>query len=118
MKKMNMDRKARRVLRHKRITHTLKASQNTLPRLVVTKTNQHIIAQLIDDQTGKTLAASSSIQLKKTGTVATAKEVGTDIAKKALAKNVTKIVYDRGGNPYHGQIKALADAARAAGLKF
>ncbi|MDR0985495.1 MAG: 50S ribosomal protein L18 [Mycoplasmataceae bacterium] len=118
MKQVNVNRKSKKQLRHKRITNRLKINANAKPRLVISKSNNHLIAQVIDDGSMKTIASSSTKQLKKKATIATAKEVGTDVAKKALAKQVKEVVFDRGGNPYHGQIEALANAARKAGLKF
>lgn len=119
MKKQNFNRKAQRALRHKRTTNYLKANSNKKPRLVVTKTNTNIIAQIIDDQTGKTLFSSSISQLKLKGcNIKNATLVGEDIAKKATANNTTLVVFDRGGNKYHGRVKAVAEAARANGLKF
>jgi large subunit ribosomal protein L18 len=94
------------------------------PRLAVFKAENNIHVQLIDDINGVTLAAASTTdpKLKKKGksggTIEAAKVIGTDISKKALEKGITKIVFDRGGRLYHGRIKALADAARAAGLQF
>jgi large subunit ribosomal protein L18 len=80
----------------------------------------HIYAQVIDDQKGVTLASASSLELKlKTGgNVVSAKEIGKAIAERATAKGVKKVVFDRGGYLYHGRVKALADAAREAGLEF
>lgn len=119
MKKYSKTRKQARQLRHERITRKLKLNGNELPRLVVTKTNANIIAQIFDDAKGVTLASSSSVQLKlKSGNVEACKKVGEDIAKKALAKNIKKVSFDRGGSKYHGRVQALADAARKAGLKF
>ncbi|MDR3330235.1 MAG: 50S ribosomal protein L18 [Mycoplasmataceae bacterium] len=118
MKHININRKDKRSLRHKRITNRLKQFENDKPRLVISKSNNHLIAQIIDDQVGKTLVSSSSKQLKKHATVAVAKEIGMDIAKKAIAKKISTVVFDRGGSPYHGQIKALAESARENGLKF
>ena len=115
MKQQNFNRKAQRALRHKRTTNYLKANSNKKPRLVVTKTNTNII----DDQTGKTLFSSSISQLKLKGcNIKNATLVGEDIAKKAVANNTTIVVFDRGGNKYHGKVKAVAEAARANGLKF
>ncbi len=90
------------------------------PRLNVYRSLNHIYAQVIDDQTGQTLVSSSSLQLKlKTGgNVASAKEIGKAVAEKAVEKGIKKVVFDRGGYLYHGRIKALADAAREAGLEF
>ncbi len=119
MKRINFDRKEQRKLRHKRITNTLKRVENKKPRLVVTKTDHHIYAQIIDDASAKVLVSSSTLSLKlKAINIANAKKIGADIAQKAKAKNITTIAFDRGGNKYHGRIKALADAAREAGLKF
>ncbi|XQP55719.1 MAG: 50S ribosomal protein L18 [Mycoplasmoidaceae bacterium] len=119
MKKYSKTRKEARTLRHNRITRKLKLQGNELPRLVVTKTNANITAQIFDDAKGVTLVSSSSVQLKlKSGNVEACKKVGQDVAKKALAKNIKKVAFDRGGSKYHGRIEALADAAREAGLQF
>ena len=119
MKRINFDRKVQRKLRHKRITNTLNRAENKKPRLVVTKTDHHIYAQIIDDATGKVLVATSTLMLKlDKANLANAKQVGTEIAQKAKAKKISTVAFDRGGNKYHGRVKALADAAREAGLKF
>jgi large subunit ribosomal protein L18 len=104
---------------HKRIRQKLSGTAER-PRLSVFRSLNHIYAQVIDDQNGETLAAASTISLKvKTGgNVAAAKEIGKSIAEKAIEKGVKKVVFDRGGFLYHGRIKALADAAREAGLEF
>jgi large subunit ribosomal protein L18 len=93
------------------------------PRLNVYRSVNHIYVQLIDDLAGKTLLAASSAIGKKGqrtggGNVAAAKEIGKAIAEKAKAKGISKVVFDRGGYLYHGRVKALADAAREAGLQF
>ena len=90
------------------------------PRLNVYRSLNNIYAQVIDDQKGQTLVSASTISLKlKTGgNVAAAKEIGKAVAEKAVEKGIKKVVFDRGGYLYHGRIKALADAARAAGLEF
>ena len=94
------------------------------PRLSVYRSSKHIYAQVIDDHSGRTLAAASSVQddvrgsLKNGGNVAAAKQVGKAIADKAKAAGVTLVVFDRAGRAYHGRVKALADAAREGGLKF
>jgi large subunit ribosomal protein L18 len=90
------------------------------PRLNVYRSLNQIYTQLVDDATGTTLASASSVtaKLKTGGNVAAAKEVGKLIAEKAKEKGIKKVVFDRGGYLYHGRIKALADAARAAGLEF
>jgi large subunit ribosomal protein L18 len=94
------------------------------PRLAIFRSLNHIFAQVIDDDKGVTVASASSLD-KETGlgqgsggNVAGAKVVGAEIAKRAKAKGIESVVYDRGGYPYHGRVKALADAAREAGLKF
>ena len=94
------------------------------PRLSVFRSDKHIYAQVIDDLAGRTLVAASSLQvevkgdMKTGGNLAAAKVVGKAIAEKAKAAGVTKVAFDRGGRRYHGRVKALADAARQAGLKF
>ena len=93
------------------------------PRLNVYRSLNHIYVQLIDDLQGMTIAAASTAEGKKGerptgGNVASAKNVGKKIAERAKEKGVTKVVFDRGGYLYHGRIKALADAAREAGLQF
>ena len=92
----------------------------TCPRLSVYRSNAHIHAQLIDDVNGVTLVSSSSVALKleNGGNIAAASKVGEDIAKKALAAGIETIVFDRSGYIYHGRVKAVAEAAREAGLKF
>jgi large subunit ribosomal protein L18 len=101
-----------------------KISGNTIrPRLVVFRSNAHIYAQLIDDNKGQTLAASSSLALSKNAdhagfTRETAKQVGKDLAGKAKEKQIDQVVFDRNGYNYHGKIKALADGAREGGLQF
>jgi large subunit ribosomal protein L18 len=104
---------------HVRIREKL-AGTTERPRLNVYRSLTHIYAQVIDDQKGVTLASASSLELKlKTGgNVASAKEIGKAIAERATAKGVKKVVFDRGGYLYHGRVKALADAAREAGLEF
>jgi large subunit ribosomal protein L18 len=88
------------------------------PRLNVYRSLNHIYAQVIDDQTGQTLVSASSLKLKTGGNIASAKEIGKAVAEKAVEKGIKKVVFDRGGYLYHGRIKALADAAREAGLEF
>jgi large subunit ribosomal protein L18 len=90
------------------------------PRLNVYRSLNHIYAQVVDDATGTTLASASTLAGKITagGNIAAAKEVGKLVAEKAIEKGVKKVVFDRGGYLYHGRIKALADAAREAGLDF
>ena len=94
------------------------------PRLCVYRSIDHIYAQIIDDRAGKTLVSASSADketkkgLKGGGNIAAAKVVGKTIAQRAKAAGVQKVVFDRGGYKYHGRVKALADAAREAGLQF
>ena len=104
---------------HVRIRRKL-AGTTERPRLNVYRSLNHIYAQLIDDQTGVTVVSASTMELKINtgGNVASAKEVGKAVDERAVAKGVKKVVFDRGGYLYHGRIKALADAAREAGLEF
>ena len=94
------------------------------PRLAVFRSNNHMYAQIIDDTVGNTLVSASTLQkdvkaeLEKTNNVEAATKLGEVIAKKALEKGITNVVFDRGGFIYQGKIKALADAAREAGLQF
>jgi len=109
-----------RIRVHTRIRKGLKGSTER-PRLAVFRSVSHIYAQLIDDEKGVTLAAASSTDKDRKisgGNVAGAKEVGKLIAERAREKGIKKVVYDRGGYLYHGRVKALADAAREAGLEF
>ena len=89
------------------------------PRLAVFRSTQHIYAQIIDDTVGKKLVAASTLEVKVDGTKTdAAKAVGAAVAKKALENGIEKVVFDRGGNLYHGRIQALAEGAREAGLDF
>ena len=108
-----------RLRRHARVRRKVSGTA-TCPRLSVFRSNAHIHCQLIDDTCGNTLVSCSSVELKLAhgGNVEAAKTVGTEIAKRALAKNIEHVVFDRGGYIYHGRVMALADAAREAGLKF
>ena len=105
--------------RHVRVRAKISGT-STCPRLNVFRSNSHIFAQIIDDTNGTTLVSSSSLALKldNASNIDAATKVGTDVAKKALEKNITTVVFDRGGYVYHGRVKALAEAARAAGLEF
>lgn len=108
-----------RIRRHKRVRNNISGTSDT-PRLCLYRSNKHVHAQIIDDTKGTTLVSSSSITLKleNGSNIEAAKQVGLDIAKKALEKNITKVVFDRSGYIYHGRVKALAEGAREAGLKF
>lgn len=89
------------------------------PRLSVYRSGRHIYAQIIDDSTGKTLVAYSTLEGEiKTKNIESAKQVGAEIAKRALGKNLKSVVFDRSGYVFHGRIKAVADGAREAGLSF
>ena len=112
-----------RIKRHYRIRNKVSGTAQC-PRLAVFRSNKHMYAQLIDDATGCTLAAASTMEaeiaskLETTSNIAAAQAVGEAIAKKAIEKGITEAVFDRGGYVYHGKVKALADAAREAGLQF
>ncbi len=105
---------------HRRIRHKLSGTPER-PRLAVFRSLAHIYAQVIDDAAGKTLASASSVDKgarTNGGNVAAAKAIGKAVAERAKEKGITRVVFDRGGYQYHGRVKALADAARAAGLEF
>lgn len=108
-----------RKIRHQRVRTKLQGTAGR-PRLSVFRSHRHIYAQLIDDQSGRTLAAASSLEpeLAKGSDVAAAGRVGTLLAQRALDSGIEEVVFDRGGYRYHGRVKALADAARGGGLKF
>jgi len=118
-----MTPKSRTQLRERRHLRLRKKVQGTAarPRMSVCLTGKHIYVQFIDDVAGKTLACASTIIADAKGTkanVAGAKKLGALAAEKAKANKITEVVFDRGGFQYHGRVKALADAAREAGLKF
>jgi len=116
----NVSRAVSRERRQARIRRTVIGTAER-PRLAIFRSGKHLYAQLIDDSKGVTLAAASTMEkeLKGTGdTVDGAKKVGASIASKAKSKKIETVVFDRGGFRYHGRVKALADAAREAGLKF
>jgi large subunit ribosomal protein L18 len=106
-----------RAKRHNRLRHAISGTA-ARPRLAVYRSNKFVYAQLIDDETGKTLASSDSRKETKGTAVEKAKVVGAEIAKKGGAAKITEVVFDRGGFRYQGIIAALADAAREGGLKF
>ena len=112
-----------RVKKHNRLRNRF-AGTAERPRLAVFRSNNHMYAQIIDDTVGKTLVAASTTEkavkaeLEKTNDVAAAAYLGTVIAKRALENGISTVVYDRGGFIYQGKIKALAEAAREAGLEF
>ena len=112
-----------RVNKHRKLRNRFSGTAER-PRLAVFRSNNHMYAQIIDDTVGHTLVSASTLQkdvkaeLEKTNNVEAAAYLGTVIAKKAIEKGITSVVFDRGGFIYHGKIKALADAAREAGLNF
>ena len=110
-------KKAKRTRRHARIRARISGT-STMPRLSVFKSNMHISAQLIDDATGVTLASAHSREVKGKNMMEKSAQVGESVAQKAVAKKITKAVFDRGGFIYTGNVKALADGARKGGLKF
>ena len=118
-----LSRNLHRARVHKRVRLKVSGTPER-PRLCVYRSLGHIYAQVIDDRSGKTLTSASSLdketkkQLKGGGNVAAAKIVGKIVADRAKAAKIVKVVFDRGGYKYHGRIKALADAAREAGLQF
>ena len=112
------DRKVNRMKRHKRVRVHVTGTKER-PRLAVFRSLNHVYAQLIDDAASRTLAAASTVDLKAKGNgVEEAAKVGKAIADKAKDAGISSVVFDRGGFLYHGRIKALADAAREAGLEF
>ena len=112
-----------RVNKHRRLRNRFSGTAER-PRLAVFRSNNHMYAQIIDDTVGKTLVSASTLQkevkaeLEKTNNVDAAAYLGTVIAKRAIEKGINTVVFDRGGFIYQGKIKALADAAREAGLEF
>ena len=117
------ERRASRDIRHRRLRRFVRGS-GARPRLAVFRSLNHIYAQLVDDDAGRTLLAVDSrskvfrARQPKGGNVAAAKLVGELLAQQAKAQGVERVVFDRGGYMYHGRVKALADAARAGGLVF
>lgn len=106
-----------RIRRHVRIRKKVTGTPER-PRLCVFRSLKHIYAQIIDDINHKTLASAGRLPKAEQGKLSQSKLVGAKIAELALAKGITQVVFDRGGYQYHGRVKALAEAARAAGLKF
>ncbi len=107
-----LKKQEKRLIRHRRVRAKIKGTAKK-PRLCVFRSHQHIYAQLIDDDKGKTMAsAQGQANIKK------AHEVGKLIAQQALEKKIEKVVFDRGGYKYHGRVKAVAEGAREGGLKF
>jgi large subunit ribosomal protein L18 len=117
---MSTKREAR-MRRHRRVRKTVRGTAER-PRLCVFRSNRHTTVQVIDDTTGRTLAAASTLETGLRGegsaTLAGAQRVGSLIAERAQAAGITKVVFDRGGNKYHGRVAAVAEAARTGGLEF
>jgi large subunit ribosomal protein L18 len=115
------DKQQARLRRHHRVRKHVSGTADR-PRLAVFRSNKHIVAQVIDDRSGRTLAAASSVEKElragPTANKATATTVGRLVAQRAKAAGVSKVVFDRGGFLYHGRVAAVADAAREAGLEF
>ena len=117
------DRRAPRDKRHYRLRRWVRGTA-ARPRLAVFRSLNHIYAQVVDDETGRTLVEADSRSKEfrtgqpRGGNVAAAKAVGTLLAQRAKAAGLGRVVFDRGGYKYHGRVKALADAARAGGLEF
>jgi len=122
--KIRLRTNKKQVIRFKRKRRILSRIEGSAerPRLSVFRSNQNLFVQLVDDIKGHTLVSASTVEEELKGktkkNVEGAKTLGGLIAKRALAKNITKVVFDRSGYLYHGRIKALADAAREGGLKF
>ena len=114
-----VSRNETRVRRHKRVRTKISGTPEC-PRLCVFRSNAHIHVQIIDDVNQNTLVSASSVDMKleNGGKVEAARLVGTEIAKRALEKNIKEVVFDRGGYVYAGRVQALAEAAREAGLEF
>lgn len=116
--KKEYPRKKIRTHKHKKMRFRITGTPER-PRLAVFRSAKHIYAQIIDDVKGVTLVSASTLNVNAEGTKTdAAKAVGEAVAKKALDAGITKVVFDRGGNIYHGRIKALAEGAREAGLDF
>ena len=114
-------KRAARVRRHLRVRKKVRGTAER-PRLAVFRSNRHISAQVIDDRTGRTLAAASTteagLRTEATSNIEAATKVGALLAERARSAGVTQVVFDRGGNLYHGRVAAVADAAREAGLEL
>ena len=112
-----VSRNQMRVMRHSRVRSKI-VGTTEIPRLSVFRSNKNISCQVIDDETGTTLASASSLKLKNGGNIEAAKVVGKEIAEACKKAKITKVVFDRGGYLYHGRVEALAEAARENGLEF
>lgn len=114
---MKNSRTTSRIKRHRRVRSAIVGTADR-PRLVVHKSLRHLRVQLINDDNHKTLLSASTLANKTTSTVASAGQVGKNIGEQAVKLGITEVVFDRGGYPYHGRIKAIAEAVREAGVKF
>ncbi len=120
MKNISAERRRTRIRRHNRVRKSVIGTTER-PRLAVFRSNKHIIAQVIDDSTGTTIASASTVENGFSGpgsNIDAATTVGTTVAERAKSAGVSTVVFDRGGFLYHGRVAALADAARDAGLEF
>jgi len=122
--KKNIEKRSRRKRAHQRLRQRV-AGTSERPRLAVYKSGKYVYAQVIDDESGKTLAAAASLEAEVGSTVSAgkasklaARAVGEKLAERAIEKGIRRVVFDRGGYLYHGKVKELADAARAKGLEF
>jgi large subunit ribosomal protein L18 len=113
---VSKQRKISRDHRHARVRKKVQGTDSR-PRLSVFRSNKYIYVQVISDEQGRTLAAASTVSAGK-GNLGSAQQLGKDIAERCKALSIAEVVFDRGGYKYHGRIRALADAAREAGLKF
>lgn len=120
---MNVSRRQATISRHKRVRKGITGTPDR-PRLSIYRSNNHIVAQVIDDVSQHTLVAASTLEAdiressSSTNNSEASAKVGALIAQRAIAEGITKVVFDRGGNLYHGRVQALAEAAREAGLDF
>jgi large subunit ribosomal protein L18 len=122
MTSISHERREARVRRHRRVRKKIHGTAQR-PRLAVFRSNKHITLQLIDDESGRTLASAASVEpaqraLGSGSTVEAARRLGTVLAERAKAVGITTVVFDRGGFLYHGRVAAVAEAAREAGLEF
>jgi len=113
---ISKERRISREHRHTRVRKKVRGT-DTRPRLSVYRSNRYLYVQVISDDTGRTLAAASTMEAGK-GNVGAAQQLGRDIADRCKALSISEVVFDRGGYKYHGRVRAIADAAREAGLKF
>lgn len=113
---ISKERRISREHRHSRVRKKVRGTEGR-PRLSVYRSNRYLYVQVISDESGRTLAAASTMEAGK-GNVGAAQQLGRDIAERCKALSISEVVFDRGGYKYHGRVRAIADAAREAGLKF